>query len=419
MVSLLIMIGGLAWAQADRLPPTDLDQVVSRLLRQLDDDRLGRRRDAEQELIALGPAALALLPADTVRGSAEFKERLARVRDALERQAAGQAVAGSEVTIQGQMRAGDVFRALQAQTGNVIVGYDALDSEIDVRLQREPFWPALDQILDRLQWDIDPYTGLADTITVVPRAMRRMDRTATVCYRGLFRFEPTLISAVRDPRNPELAGVRVRMAVAWEPRVTPIAIVQRLSDLEARDDLDRSILGEGSARTLNVAVEGSSSMVELELPLALPPRDARRIESLSGRLSVLLPAGVEVFTFDNLSGVAERQQRRAGVAVTLERTRQVADGHEVFVRVRFDEAGQALESHRGWIYKNKAWLEDEGGTPIAPATQRMLSQESDGVRIVYSFATQDSIAGYRFRCRTPTLLVRETIAYELTGIDLP
>ena len=61
-----------------------LASAVKRLVRQLDDEALAKRDAAEKELIALGVPALAHLPMTTPRTPAEVKDRLGRVRRALE-----------------------------------------------------------------------------------------------------------------------------------------------------------------------------------------------------------------------------------------------------------------------------------------------------------------------------------------------
>ena len=68
--------------------PAELKATVLRLVKQLDDSQLVKREAAEKELIALGADALTLLPAVTKQTPAEVKDRLARIRRALESAAA-------------------------------------------------------------------------------------------------------------------------------------------------------------------------------------------------------------------------------------------------------------------------------------------------------------------------------------------
>ena len=74
---------------------------------------------------------------------------------------------------------------------------------------------------------------------------------------------------------------------------------------------------------------------------------------------------METFQFDNLLKAKNVEKRIAGVTVTLESVQQNNEAWEVRIRVKFDEAGDALASHRGWIFQNEAYLEGADGKPIA------------------------------------------------------
>jgi hypothetical protein len=280
------------------------------------------------------------------------------------------------------------------------------------------FWEALDQILDQAGLTLYPFGG-DRSLVVSPRPENQLPRCGAAHYQGLFRFEPTHITAVRDLRNPTIAGMRVRMAIFWEPRTTPIYLSLPLNDVAVRDDRDRPIAVDGPGRTLTAVVESSIPMVEMEIPIELPQRDARRIVEFKGTLRAMIPGRVESFEFDDLAIADERLQHRAGVTVTLERVRKNDDIYEVHLRVRFDDASNALESHRGWIYKNPAYVVDSSGKQIESDSQRVLSQEEDAVSIAYLFALDQPLTNYRFVYRTPTLILRQPIPYELGTIDLP
>ena len=59
------------------------------------------------------------------------------------------------------------------------------------------------------------------------------------------------------------------------------------------------------------------------------------------------------------------------MTVTLQQVRPNDEAHEVFVRAQFDTAANAMESHRGWIYKNAAYLLDKDGTRLDYGGQRL------------------------------------------------
>lgn len=155
------------------VPTPTLEQQVRQLVQQLDDrDRLVRDA-AEKELVRLGAEVLALLPPIDNRTPAEVKERLTRVRRTLEQAAVELAVEASRVTLRGPLSLIEILTQLGQQTGNQVVDYrdrfnqPAEDRRVDLALQDEPFWPALDRILDQAGLTVYTYVGQPHTIGVV------------------------------------------------------------------------------------------------------------------------------------------------------------------------------------------------------------------------------------------------------------
>lgn len=411
LVATSLLIG-----QAPVTQPAELARQVAGLIRQLDDDRLDARQAAEAKLIELGPDILELLPAVDAPMTAEVRERVARIREQLQTEHARRSLEASRVTLDGVMTLPEALHAIQEQTGNAFVGYEEIDQQVTARFQQTPFWEAVDQLLDQAQLRIEPFAGGGRALAIVDAVAVQSPRVA---YAGLFRLEPTLVTAVRDLRDPSLATMRVRLLIAWESRTTPIFLSQRLSEIVALDDAGRSVEISGRQGTLTASVESDLPCVEMELPFMLPDRSARWMASLRGTLDVMLPGPIERFEFKDLGHAENVQQRRAGVTVTFEQTRENDDAQECHVRIAFADPGNSLESHRGWIYRNNAYLVDAEGNQLAYGGQRVTSQEPDAVGLAYLFALTRPLADYRFVYETPALIIRRSVAYELKDIDLP
>jgi hypothetical protein len=412
----MLVVASLLVGQGPAAQHTELARTVAVLIRQLDDDRVDTRQAAEAALIELGPDILEVLPAADTPTTAEVRERLARIRGQLQIQQARRSLDASRVSLDGEMSLAEALRAIQQQTGNALVGYEDFDQRVTVQFQQTPFWEAVDQLLDQAQLRIDPFAGAGRGLKVVRGPMSRAARAACA---GLFRFEPTMVTAVRDLRDPSLATMRVRLLITWEPRTMPILLSQRLSDIVAVDDVGRPVEISGRQGTLTASVESDLPCVELELPFVLPDRGVLRLASLRGTLEAMLPSRIERFEFDDLEHAVNVQQRRAGVTVTFEQTRKNDDTQEMHVRISFAEPANSLESHRGWIYKNNAYLIDADGNRLASGGQRVVSQEPDTVGMAYLFALTRPVSNYHFVYETPSLIIRHSVAYELKDIDLP
>ena len=387
------------------------------LIRQLDDDRMDTRQAAEAALIELGPDILELLPAADVPTTAEVRERLARVRGQLQTQQARRSLDASRVSLDGEMSLAEALRAIQQQTGNALVGYEDFDQRVTVHFQQTPFWEAVDQLLDQAQLRIDPFAGGGQGLKVVGGLASHAPRAAGA---GLFRFEPTMVTAVRDLRDPALATMRVRLLIMWEPRTKPIFLSQRLSEIVARRRCRSSGGNQWPTRNAHSLCRERPSVCGAGTPFApagpqcaasgLAPGDARCHAARPDRASS---------NSRDLEHAENVQQRHAGVTVTFEQTRENDDTQEMHVRISFADPANSLESHRGWIYKNNAYLVDADGNRLAYGGQRVVSQEPDAVGMAYLFALTRPLSDYHFVYETPSLIIRHSVAYELKDIDLP
>lgn len=406
---------------------TVLEEKVKKLVRQLDNDELAKRVAAEKELVELGPPALDLLPAVTARTPAEVKDRLDRVRKALEVASVEAATKATVVTLQGEMSLAEAFASLEKQTKNRIVDYrqkfnqEKRDMQIKVDLEKVPFWEAFDKVLDEAQLTVYNFGGEPHTLFVVARGETDLPRSGRGGYGGLFRFEGTRVEAVRDLRNAANRSLRLTVDVAWEPRIAPIVLEQAYRDIEAVDENGKPVEVDGMAEKLEVAVQGDVSGTTLDLKLMPPDRSVKKIATLKGKLTALVPGRVETYKFDNLAKSKNVEQKRAGVTVLLEQVHKNIEVQEIRIRVQFDKAANALESHRGWIYNNEAYLLDAKGERVENAGLEATRQEVNEVGLAYKFVLEDgqTIAGYTFVYKTPAAIVKMPVEYELKDIELP
>jgi hypothetical protein len=168
-------------------------------------------------------------------------------------------------------------------------------------------------------------------------------------------------------------------------------------------------------------VSGVKSL-EVETPLALPSREAKKIASLKGKLVFLTPGRTETFRFDKLSGAKkakeDAEKAKGDVTVTLARVAENNELWEVRVQVNYGRTEGAVQSHYGWIYENRAHLEGPDGKPIAPA-----GFESDGIEggieATYYFNRKEGLEGCTFVYSTPAVLLNVPVEYELKDLPLP
>ena len=393
---------------------------VRQWVRQLNAPQRMERQDAERALVELGPEALRHLPDLDSRMPAETKVRLGRIINELEQRLVLQSSQASMVTLQGRMELGKAWAALQRQTGNRTIDLAGAETEVTADYRKLPYWQVVDRLLDQAELDLNPHAGNRLALTTQRRSLAGRGRYGAAAYTGLFRLEATHIQAVRGLRNSRPNHLQVVLEVAWEPRLTPLSLSLPLAEIKATLKSGR-ILKIPSPGVRFARAMPDMSSVELDLPLALPARNETHIASLRGKLSALVPGRITAFEFVDLNASRGKRQRRAGVSVTYEDLRKRNDSgvFEVRIRLRFDRANQALESHRGWVYRNEIELVDQRGKKADLISSENYSQGRNETGIGYLFALDGEPSEYRLIYKTPALMIPVSLPFELVNLPLP
>ena len=415
----LLVVTCLLVSQGEAAKTPELGSQVRKLVRQLDANDQADRDAAEKELAALGPKVLDYLPRITSRTPAEVKVRLGRVTRELEDALVKATTKPTKVTLKGKMTLQAALAALEEQSGNKVVNVGDREVEVEVDFEDVTYWKAIDQLLDQAGLTLNPFGGAEHALTAMARPEGQLDRHGMAAYSELFRFEVTNIQAVRDLRNPTADAVRIRTEISWEPRLTPISIALPFGSVEATGDDGEVLTVTNPEGQVQRRGQPDAYSVEMDVPFSLPSRSVAKVASLKGEIVAIVPGRVETFEFSDLPDADNDEVKKAGVTVTLENMRKNQQAHEIRVRIRFDESNNALESHRNWITSNEAFVitakeikEDNLGFEI-------VGVDDNEVVLVYRFIFDDDPSSYKFVYRTPALMVRMPVKYELKDIPLP
>ena len=413
-----------ATGQTPAEPPDVAKLEVRQIVRQLDDERIAVRDQAEQKLIELGPPVLPWLPEIAENMSEEVKHRLTRVRQKIERSEAEQATRATHVTLSAQaMLLSLVLAKIEQQTGNKLsfgdpMGEQLNETPINIDFDDTLFWPALDQVLDQAKLTVYHYSQ-ESALSLRPQDPGQLPRHGRASYDGPFRLEVLRARAVRDLRSPANRSLKLEIEFAWEPRLSPIALNLPLKDIRAEDEQGNILPVSGPDVVLPVEIHPGSSAVELEIPFELPSRRSTKISKLKGTLQVLVPGRVEKFRFDNIEAADRVEKRKGGVTVVLDRVRKNNDLWDVLMRVRYDQATGALESHRGWVYRNARYILDSQGERIEDLADETTGQSDTEISFAFAFDLLDGPQGLSFVYETPAVILRMPVSFELKDIDLP
>ena len=407
----------------------DLEPTVRSLTRELAADRLADRDRAEQKLLDLGPAILAVLPNDQARLPAEANRRLIRIRRQLEEQKARESIAGRRVSMRASAQPlSALVEQLESLSGNRIVDYRAVRRQpqteipVSVDLKNVTFWEALDHILGKAQMEIYPYAVDSggqplQGIAFVAREPTRRSLAGPVDYEGGFRFEATQILAERNYRDLDANGLAVHIETLWEPRLNPIQLVLLRNTVTAVDKNGRSFVRKGNGES-EIAIDRTAPV--FILPFRLSNNDSQWIQTLSGELQCLLPSARETFRWENLDKNRLQRMEKAGAVVTLQSIRPGKGEWVIEIRVQIEGAEQALESHRtGWMQRNTVYLEDTNGVRIAPLRIEQTAEGENGFGFAFHFKPAKKIGDYALIYTVPTTFTSQRIPFRLERLELP
>jgi hypothetical protein len=425
----LILLAGLLLGQVAQpeIASEELATKVKGLVQQLYGDELAKRVAAEQELVRLGPDVLPLLPTTNARTPAEVLNRLKRVRDALVKAEVEAATRPSVVTLSGEMPVSEAIAQITKQTGNKLVDYrerfnqEGADPMIKVSLEKVSFWEALDTVLDAANLTIYNFDEEKGALAYTSRGEGAVPRLGRGSYSGLFRLEPTSIESRRDLRNSAMHSLKLTMDAVWEPRIQPIVLEVPLADVSATDEKGDPIGIDRTEGTLEVPIEGTNAAVEIELPLVAPSRSVTKLAAVEGKITAVVLGKVETFEFADIDKAQSVEFERGGVTVIVDNCRKNGDVYAVSMRVRFDRAANALESHRGWILENESYLLDSKGARVEPATHEatLLGVNEVGLAYMFDLGESGKPAGHKFVYKTPAAIIKIPVEFKLKGIDLP
>ena len=433
VVSLLLI--ALAARAAEDQPTAEadpkLERQISKLVAQLNDDRAADRDAAEKQLLELAGASMAqsdafltALPKDNDQMPLAVRDKLARIRQQIEDRVSKAATQQTTITLSAkEMPLPEVFKAIEKQTGNKFIDNrneeeGASPPKITIELKDEPFWTAIDQILDQAKLGVYSYGG-EEALSIVGRGGDESSRKGAAIYQGPFRMEVLEALSQRNMRKPNQKSLKLQLEVAWEPRLRPIALSQPVADIKATtEDGDEIAVSQPEAMQ-DVEVPTGTQAAEITLPFELPDRDVKKIAKLHGKLHALVPGRHATFKFEDLAKAAGKNQRLGGVQVTLDEVRKNGAVWEIHMRFALDEANGALQSHRGWVLQNLSYLVDKKGDRIENAGFETTRQTPNEVGMAYLFDVPNGLDGLTWVYETPAAIVDLPVEYELKDIELP
>jgi hypothetical protein len=417
-----------AWAQetstASGQPqkPSVSADVVRKLLRELDADELAKRDTAEKQLVELGAGIVQYLPVIDANTSGEMKIRLQRIRQQLQQVDAVEYFDVSKVTLSGKMKVKQALAEILKQTGNEVEiesngESEFEDVEIELDFKDSPFWTVLDAILEQSKLRINAYSS-SQALALTPGESDYAEAPKAVTS-GPFRIN--MVSAQSTlPFASRLGGqLDLSLLVSWEPRLKPVYMQIPMASMQATTDTEKTLAAPNPQAYPEIPLNAGGCNAQIDVQLARPDRDAKRLTKLSGEFAIAVPGEKHKFIFKKFGNGARQSEKFQEVSVTLEGARKNGAVFEMRVLVEFGNAAGALDSFRGWVLSNEAYLLDPKQRRLENVGLQTYSVTSDSVGIAYLFQINGNPDEFQLVYESPAAMSKQTVKYQLENIDLP
>ena len=90
------------------------------------------------------------------------------------------------------------------------------------------------------------------------------------------------------------------MELVWEPRLKPLMLRLKPDQIKAQDDKGREIKAVTSDESMELSIRNENPIVDINLNLLAPPRDAKLIEKLELTAEITVPLANQILQVKNI-----------------------------------------------------------------------------------------------------------------------
>jgi hypothetical protein len=328
---------------------------------------------------------------------------------------------GKPVTLNGVKKLSDALASLAKQTG-IPVNYppDEADTPVEVRCEKDSFWQALDQIATAAGAEVDLYAPGGNLALRKRTGKPPLKGPQTVSHDGRFRTAIKRLTGSVDPETGETMYTAV-LEVAWEPATQPYFLATQVNDLA----VDGQKAPNSGGKHQFVFRQNAS---QFDTMIPSPPRDAKKIGVLSGKVAVVAPTRMVTFPFGALDEIKDATKREEGKLVCqidkpkLEQTKWTVKVSLTYPpgNAEFDDTHSAYQM----FGTNELVLESKDGKRrVAAVPSSIPSATSTSVVAVYTFPKDTRPPGeakdWNVSFRAPAAVVRVPVSFAFKDVPLP
>jgi hypothetical protein len=192
-----------------------------------------------------------------------------------------------------------------------------------------------------------------------------------------------------------------------------------MASLQATSDDGQSLASSSPEAAPEVPLNNGGCSTQIDLQLQRPLRAATKLTKLSGEFVFAVPSEKHKYIFKKFGNGARQSEKFGETTVTLEGARRNGKVFEMRVVVEIGNDQGALDSFRGWVLANEAYLLDPMERRLENVGLEMYGVAANSVGIAYLFQINGNPDEFQFIYESPSSITRQTVKFELQDIELP
>jgi hypothetical protein len=429
VVGTLVLLSSLGLS-ADTKPTADgLKEKVKGLVEQLKDKDPDKQDAAAAELLQLGPDVLPYLPGPNVRLPDVQKKALAVIRKTLRDKQIQRDLAPKLVTIDDELPVSKMLAELTRQTGVPVEDRrEATDAKIKLKLDKVPFWKALDAIAQEADAVVNLYER---DYAIALRQRPEGYTTPPISYDGIFRTVVRRITAQRN-LDSENSTYVAAVEMAWEPRFRPFRLDLSPADVTVEDDKGRKMALDEDQKEPRAVT--NKLHVTFDVPLGSLQRSSPKLGRFKANMKFVGPTRMDSFSFDKTLAEMQKDPRsremtQEGVTVKVNNLELARDHWTMVMGLEYPADGPQFESFESWLIYNELSLQGgPDGKSTFPNNGGYVIESSTGNRAVIEYhfvdSTKDNLkrgnaADWKPVYKTPGLIVEVPASFDFKDVPLP
>lgn len=400
-----------AQSQDEKSQVEDIESLILDLDESNDD---ATRRIIIAEIKSQGAKALRGLENPPKGLSRQTKLLVLKLKNEIEQILDRQAVQPSIFSLTGEMTLQTALKKIESQSGINLVLKNPKNDSFNLDLKDQEFWQGLDKLLDLCGHDVYRFSK-PGTIEIIP-AGNDAKRTRHVAYSGLARIEATNYFSSVDLKGGQSFD-RIWLDIRWEPRIQPYELIMDYSSVVVVDE-DGAEHRSLSTEPVEMSISKSEAGKQIDIRFDRIPRTCSAIRSIQGKTVLMAPVGRRKFRFEDIAVEDKASQRIGETTVTLKSATWSDSALKIAIEFQLLNPGKSLESHRGWMFRNKAYLLGKKSNEIMPTKTMTTAQEKDKMGFMFVFDNIDGPEGFDFVYESPTSIRQIPLEWKLGKIEL-